>query len=269
MQQRKLALREALGQVGPKGVTIKSPAEQEAMRRAGHVVAGLLEVLGRALEPGMRTKELDRLAARELKRAGAIPAFLGYRGFPAVVCVSLNHEIVHGIPGDKVIQPGDLVKIDAGAVVDGYFADAARTFVAGDAPLGVVHLVQVTEEALRIGISAARAGAKVGDIGAAIQGFVEPRGYSLVREYVGHGIGRALHEEPQVPNYGVPGRGALLRPGMAIAIEPMVNLGTWRTAVLDDGWTVVTADGALSAHFEDTLVVTPDGPEVLTRLTAS
>ncbi|GBD10877.1 Methionine aminopeptidase 1 [bacterium HR23] len=247
------------------GITIKTPAEREAMRRAGQVVALVLERLGKALEPGMRTRDLDALAAQVIREAGARPAFLGYRGFPAVVCVSLNEEIVHGIPGERVIQEGDLVKIDAGAVVDGMYADAARSFPVGKVSPSVKALVEVTRNALEVGIGQARPGGSVGDIGYAIQRYVEDRGYAVVREYVGHGIGRNLHEEPAVPNYGVPGDGPRLLPGMAIAIEPMVNIGTYWTRVLDDGWTVVTADGSLSAHFEDTLIITEDGREVVTR----
>ncbi|MFN3973911.1 MAG: type I methionyl aminopeptidase [Dehalococcoidia bacterium] len=248
------------------GIAIKTPEEREAMRRAGQVVAWLLERLGKALEPGMRTRDLDALASQLIREAGARPAFLGYRGFPGVVCVSLNEEIVHGIPGERVIREGDLVKIDAGAIVDGFYADAARTFAVGKVPARVQALIEVTRAALETGIRHARPGAHIGDIGAAIQRYVEGRGYTVVREYVGHGIGRHLHEDPPVPNYGQPGEGPRLLPGMAIAIEPMVNMGTYWTRVLEDGWTVVTADGALSAHFEDTVVITEEGQEVVTRL---
>lgn len=249
----------------PSGITIKKPEEQEAMRRAGQVVALVLKRLGDALEPGMRTRDLDALASQVMKEAGARPAFLGYRGFPAVVCISLNEEIVHGIPGERVIREGDLVKIDAGAVVDGLYADAARSIPVGRVSPSVRALVEVTRNALEVGISHARPGAHIGDIGAAIQRYVEGRGYAVVREYVGHGIGRALHEDPAVPNYGQPGEGPRLLPGMAIAIEPMVNIGTYLTRVRDDGWTVVTADGTLSAHFEDTVIITETGCEVITR----
>jgi methionyl aminopeptidase len=237
------------------------------MRRAGQVVALVLERLGAALEPNMRTRDLDALAAQIIREAGARPAFLGYRGFPAVICVSLNDEIVHGIPGDRVIREGDLVKIDAGAVVDGLYADAARTFLVGEGSADARALVAITATALEVGIRHARPGAAIGDIGAAIQRYVEGRGYSVVREYVGHGIGRRLHEEPSVPNYGTPGEGPRLAPGMAIAIEPMVNRGTHLTRLREDGWTVVTADGSLSAHFEDTVLITETGCEVITRRT--
>ncbi|MBI4233478.1 MAG: type I methionyl aminopeptidase [Chloroflexi bacterium] len=248
----------------PRGVTIKSPQEIDLMRQAGRVVASVLDLLVHSVQPGMRTRELDTLAAREVKRLGAKPAFLGYRGFPATICVSLNEEIVHGIPGERSIKEGDLVKLDVGAVVGGMYGDAAATVVAGKAATAAQALVETTREALGVGIRATRAGARIGDIGAAIEAFVQDKGYWVVREYVGHGIGQVLHEDPQVPNYGVPGRGPLLRPGMTIAIEPMVNIGTWRTRVLGDGWTVVTADASLSAHFEHTLLVGQDGAEILT-----
>ncbi|MCS7206976.1 MAG: type I methionyl aminopeptidase [Dehalococcoidia bacterium] len=247
------------------GITLKTPEEQQAMRRAGQVVALVLERLGQALHPGMRTRDLDALAAQMIRQAGAQPAFLGYRGFPAVICVSLNEEIVHGIPGDRIIREGDLVKIDAGAIVDGMYADAARSFPVGKVHPRVHALIEVTRTALEVGIRQARPGAHIGDIGSAIQRYVESRGYAVVREYVGHGIGRALHEDPAVPNYGQPGEGPLLVPGMAIAIEPMVNMGTYLTRVQEDGWTVVTADGTLSAHFEDTVIITATGCEVITR----
>jgi methionyl aminopeptidase len=213
----------------------------------------------------MRTRDLDSLAAGEIKRLGAQPAFLGYRGFPATMCVSLNQEIVHGIPGDRVIKEGDLVKMDLGAVVDGLYGDAAVTVCAGRPSPAAQALMEVGRQALEEAIQAVRPGARVGDVGAATAAYAEGRGYSVVREYVGHGIGRALHEDPPVPNYGVPGSGPLLRPGMAIAIEPMVNVGTWKTQLQKDGWTVVTADGGLSVHFEHTVLVGPQGPEVLTR----
>ena len=236
------------------------------MREAGWVVAQVIEALKTAVQPGVRARELDALAAREIKRRGAAPAFLGYRGFPAHICVSLNEEIVHGIPGERALREGDLVKLDVGAILGGLYADAAVSVSCGEVSPQAQALLEVTRGALEAGIGAAQAGARTGDIGAAIQAFAEGRGYSVVREYVGHGIGRHLHEEPQVPNYGEPGQGALLQPGMAIAIEPMVNIGTWKTKVLEDHWTVVTEDGSLSAHFEHTILLTEDGAEVLTRL---
>ena len=248
----------------PGGITIKSPQELMAMRRAGQIVGATLSVLEEAVRPGIKTRELDAIAGREIKRLGGKAAFKGYRGFPATICTSINHEIVHGIPGDKVINEGDLVKMDVGAVVDGLIGDAAITVGAGKISDEARNLIDVTRLSLNEGIKAARDGARVGDIGAAIQQFAEARGYNVVREYVGHGVGRFLHEEPQIPNYGPSGRGPLLQQGFTIAIEPMVNIGGWRTRVLEDQWTVVTADGSLSAHFEHTIAITDGEAEVLT-----
>ena len=246
------------------GATIKSARELESMRAAGRVVALTVRTLLEALQPGITTRELDRIARKEIKALGAKPSFLGFRGYPAVICVSINEEIVHGIPGDRVIRDGDLVKIDAGAIVDGFHGDHAVSAVAGNATPEIQELVEVTRTALEKGIAAVRAGGRIGDISAAVESFVRPRGYELGREYVGHGIGRKLHEPPQVPNIGPGAQGPVLRPGMTLAIEPMVNLGGWQTRVLEDGWTVVTADGRLSAHFEHTVAVTDGSPEVLT-----
>ncbi len=237
------------------------------MRAAGGVVALTVKKLLQSLEPGITTGELDRIARKEIKALGAKPSFLGYPGptpYPAVICVSINDEIVHGIPGSRAIFEGDLVKIDAGAVVDGFHGDHAVTAVCGNGSPDLHRLVDTTREALNRGVGAVRSGGRVGDISAAVEGYVRPRGFELVREYVGHGIGRKLHEPPQVPNFGPAGQGPVLRPGMTVAIEPMVNVGGWQTRVLEDGWTVVTADGKLSAHFEHTVAVTEDGPEVLT-----
>ena len=246
--------------------SIKSPRELEAMRQAGQVVARMIAAITRAVEPGMTTKDLDDVAVQELRRNGAKPAFLGYMGFPATICTSVNEEIVHGIPGKRVLQNGDLVKCDVGAIVDGMHGDAAVTLPVGEVSKDAMRLLETTRESLNAAIGQVRAGARLGDIGAAVQSYAEPRGYGVVREYVGHGIGRKLHEEPQVPNYGLAGRGQMLRAGMAIAIEPMLNLGTWRTRMLEDGWTVVTADGQISAHFEHTMAVGEDGAEVMTLL---
>ncbi len=246
--------------------SIKSPRELEAMRQAGQVVARMIAAITRAVEPGMTTKDLDDVAVQELRRNGAKPAFLGYMGFPATICTSVNEEIVHGIPGKRVLQNGDLVKCDVGAIVDGMHGDAAVTLPVGEVSEDAMRLLETTRESLNAAIGQVRAGARLGDIGAAVQSYAEPRGYGVVREYVGHGIGRKLHEEPQVPNFGVAGRGQMLRAGMAIAIEPMLNLGTWRTRMLEDGWTVVTADGQISAHFEHTMAVGEDGAEVMTLL---
>ena len=234
------------------------------MRRAGVVVGATLSVLKREVRPGMRTRDLDTIAYREIKRLGGKPAFMGYRGFPATICSSVNDEIVHGIPGDKVIVEGDLIKMDVGAVVEGFIGDAAITVGVGDISDEARDLIEVTRLSLDEGIKAVRDGARVGDIGQAVESFAVGRGYSVVREYVGHGIGRFLHEDPQIPNYGPGGRGAPLRRGMTIAIEPMVNVGGWKTRLLDDQWTVVTEDGSLSAHFEHTVAVTDEGGDVLT-----
>lgn len=247
-----------------RAATVKSARELDAMRAAGRVVAAAIQRLREVLRPGVTTAYLDAEAHRVIEGQGAKPSFLGYLGFPATICTSINEEIVHGIPGDRVVQDGDLVKLDVGAVVNGFHGDAAVSLVAGTGTPQKEALVDVTRRALDAGIEAARAGGRVGDISAAVEGFVRERGYELVREYVGHGIGRQLHEPPQVPNVGTCGQGPRLRAGMTIAIEPMVNIGTWRTKVLEDQWTVVTADGALSAHFEHTLAITENGPEILT-----
>lgn len=252
--------------VRQRGITLKSPREIEFMRQAGHVVARAKAVLKEAIRPGMTTRELDEIAEAEIRRLGSVPSFKGYMGFPTTVCISINEEIVHGIPGDRVIQDGDMVSMDVGAIVEGFHGDSAFTVGVGDVSPEVTALMDVTREALERGIAAARHGSRVGDISWAVQSFVEEKGYSVVREYVGHGIGKALHEEPQIPNYGPPGAGLMLRKGLVIAIEPMVNIGGWQTRVLDDNWTVVTADGSLSAHFEDTLAITDGDAEVLTRL---
>ena len=246
------------------GITIKSPRELRIMREAGSVVAAAMDLLVRSFYPGMKTKELDAIASREIKRLGAKPSFKGYRGFPANICVSLNDEIVHGIPGDRVLREGDIVSLDMGAIVDGYHGDAAVTAGIGKVTPEAARLIEATRLSLELAIKQAKAGNRVGDISAAVQQFGEDQGYGVVREYTGHGIGQALHEDPSIPNVGEPGKGPLLRPGMVIAIEPMLNLGTWWTKVLEDGWTVVTADGALSAHFEHTLAITEDGPQILT-----
>lgn len=246
------------------GITIKSPQEMVAMRCAGKVVGATLSLLQESVKPGMMTRQLDAIAYKEITRLGGKPAFKGYRGFPATICASVNEEIVHGIPGERVLQEGDLVKMDVGAVVDGFIGDAAITVGVGEVTQEAKDLIEVTWRCLEAGINAARNSVRVGDIGAAIQAYAEARGYSVVREYVGHGVGRFLHEDPQVPNYGVTGKGPQLREGMTIAIEPMVNIGDWHTRVLDDHWTIVTLDGSLSAHFEHTIAITDGEPEILT-----
>ena len=244
----------------------KRADELEKMRRAGRVVGEALEILQKAVRPGVTTAELDEIAEREIRARGAIPSFKGYRGFPATICTSLNSEIVHGIPGKRVLKEGDLMKLDCGAIVEGYHGDAAVTIAVGEVSPEALKLIEATERALQAGIAEARPGNRIHDIGAAVQTVAEGAGFSVVREYVGHGIGRALHEDPPVPNYGKPGTGLALEAGLVIAIEPMVNVGSYGTRLLPDGWTVVTADGALSAHFEHTIAITDDGPEVLTAV---
>lgn len=236
------------------------------MRRAGRVVGETLQICREKVRAGMTTRELDTIAEEAIRSRGGIPSFKGYRGFPATLCTSLNSEIVHGIPGDRVIQDGDLVKIDCGAIVEGFHGDSACTVAIGDVPPESLKLVEATERSMWAGIAEAKPGNRVGDIGSAVQTVAEGAGFSVVREYVGHGIGRALHEDPPIPNHGQPGKGLKLEPGLVIAIEPMINIGTYETRLLGDGWTVVTADGSLSAHFEHTVAVTDDGPEVLTAL---
>jgi methionyl aminopeptidase len=252
-----------------RGITVKSAKELEIMSRAGRVVAQAKARLREAVAPGVTTRELDRIAEEEITRLGGIPSFKGYTGigappFPGTICASVNEEIVHGIPGDRVLQDGDIVSLDVGAIVDGFHGDSAFTCAVGSVAEDRQRLIDATREALRLGIGEARAGARIGDISAAVESHATALGYSVVRQYVGHGIGRQMHEEPQVPNYGVAGRGPLLRKGMTIAIEPMLNVGTWETTQLEDGWTVVTADGKLSAHFEDTIAITENGAEIFT-----
>lgn len=248
-------------------IELKSARDREKMRRAGRVVAEVLQLLRQAVHAGMQTRDLDVIADREIKNRGGIPVFKGYHGYPASVCVSLNDQVVHGIPGSRVIQSGDLVSIDLGAVVDGFVGDAAFSMFVDQAPdERASELLRVTEESLHKGIAAATAGGRLGDIGAAVQQHVESHGFSVVRDFVGHGVGRQMHEEPQVPNYGTAGRGLLLKPGLAIAIEPMVNAGGYHVDVGDDGWTVTTRDHSLSAHFEHTIFIAEDGPEILTAI---
>lgn len=248
------------------GIIIKSASEIALMRHAGRIVAEVLRTLSREVRPGLRTKELDSLTAREVVRLGGVASFLGYRGFPANLCVSINDEIVHGIPGERIIHEGDIVSLDFGAIFQGFQADAALTIPVGKVSPEVTELLEVTRNALQVGIRAARSGNRIGDISAAIQNYSESRGFSVVREYSGHGIGRDLHEEPQIANFGSAGQGLLLRPGMTIALEPMVNIGGWKTRVATNNWTVLTVDGSLSAHFEHTIVITDGEAEVLTRI---
>lgn len=250
-------------------ITLKTPQETAKMRAAGRVVAEILSACRAAVRPGVTTGELDRIAADILRRHGATSNFKGYGvpvlpPFPGVICTSVNEQIVHGIPGKRRLKEGDIVSIDAGAIVEGWHADAAVTVPVGEVAPQAAKLIAVTDEALRRAIGAAVVAKRLGDIGAAVQRFVEGQGFTVVRNYVGHGIGRAMHEEPQVPNYGAPERGLQMREGLCIAIEPMVNVGRSETKTLPDQWTVVTADGSLSAHFEHTLCCTAAGPVVLT-----
>lgn len=253
-------------------ITIKSQRELDKMRKAGEIVMLAHRKVEEMIAPGVTTRELDRIAAEVIRGKGAIASFKGvpcpYGGidFPGVICASVNNEVIHGIPGDRVLKEGDIISIDIGAILDGYHGDAARTYPVGKVSPEAMRLIQVTEEAFNRGMVQAVEGNHIRDISRAIQSYVEENGYSVVRDYVGHGIGREMHEEPQIPNYVSAYRGVRLACGMTLAIEPMVNAGTWRVNVLSDGWTVVTADGSLSAHHENTIAVTPRGPEILTAL---
>ena len=236
------------------------------MELAGSIVGSALTLLKKSVEPGITTKELDTIAYKEITKLGAKPTFKGYRGFPATICASVNEEIVHGIPGKRVLKDGDIIKMDVGATINGFIGDAAISVAVGKVSLDAKQLMDATEESLKKGIYAAQPGNRIGDIGTAVQTYGESLGYGVVREFVGHGVGRHLHEEPQVPNYRDPskGPGPILKPGMCIAIEPMFNIGGWETHILDDDWTVVTKDGTLSSHFEHTIAITDDGPKILT-----
>lgn len=247
-------------------ITLKSPEQIAKMRQAGRVVAEMLQACADAARPGLTTNDLDKVARGVLAKRKAKSNFLGYHGYPAVICTSPNSVIVHGIPGDYRLEEGDIISIDCGAIIDGWHGDAARTIPVGEISEEARKLITVTEESLWAGIQHVRSGARLTDIGHAVQTVAEGAGFSVVREYVGHGIGRAMHEEPQVPNYGEPGKGIKLKVGHVLAVEPMVNLGSCETQLNDDGWTVITADGSLSAHFEHSIAVTDDGPEVLTLL---
>ena len=247
-------------------IAIKNSREISMMREACIISARALKLAGEAVEPGVTTGELDRIVRRYIESQGAKPSFLGYGGFPASACISVNETVIHGIPDKRIIKAGDIVSIDVGAYFNGYHGDNAATFAAGDISAEAQGLLTATKESLYEGIAQAVAGNRIGDIGSAVQRYVEMRGYSVVRQFVGHGVGTDLHEEPNVPNFGTPGRGTRLTPGMTLAIEPMINVGTHEVKVLGDGWTTVTADGSLSAHFEHTVAITPDGPVILTRL---
>ena len=260
----------AAGKENPKGITVKSERELDLMREAGRIIAEAKAAVKEALAPGVTSLEMDALAEEIIKKRGAIPSFKGYQPaphmppFPATICFSFNEEIVHGIPNDRKMQIGDIVSIDFGAIVEGYHGDSAFTAGVRTITDSAQKLIDVTAASLVEGIKKAEIGNRLTDISNAIQVYAESEGFAVVREYVGHGIGRALHEEPQIPNYGTPGRGPVLREGMVFAIEPMLNVGTWKTKVMPDGWTIVTEDGELSAHSEHTVAITTDGPEVLT-----
>ena len=247
-------------------IILKSRLEIEKMRKSNAIVAAILEELRKKIRPGVKTIELDRLSEDLALKKGARPAFKGYRGYPYSLCTSVNSEVVHGMPSDRELKEGDIVSLDFGILNDGYYGDAAVTVPVGEITPGARKLLKITEEALYRGIAEVKAGNRIGDISVAIQGHVEAAGYSVVRDLVGHGIGKSLHEDPQVPNYGSGGRGIELKPGMVFAIEPMVNEGTYRVEILRDGWTVVTADGKLSAHFEHSVAITENGPVILSRI---
>ena len=245
-------------------IELKTAREIGIMRRAGRIVAEVLKELRQAVKPGVTTRALDAISQAGIERRGGTPAFLGYRGFPATLCASVNDEVVHGIPGDRVLRAGDIIGLDLGAIVDGYYGDAAITVPVGAVTPDVARLLDVTREALARGIAQATVGSRLENISAAVQRHAEAAGFSVVRQFVGHGIGKRLHEDPAVPNYGRPDRGPRLKAGMVLAIEPMVNLGGSEVKVLADGWTAVTADHSLSAHFEHTVAITERGPEILT-----
>ena len=244
-------------------INIRTPQEIEIMRQNNRLVAHVLQKLREAIKPGITTKELDQLAEGAIREAGATPAFKGYRGYPASLCVSINEEVVHGIPGPRRLQEGEIVSLDVGAYRNGYYGDAAITVPVGKVTEQAARLLEVSQQALTKGIEQATHGNRLLDISHAIQSWVESQGFSVVRDFVGHGIGRALHEDPQVPNFGPPHHGPRLRPGMILAIEPMINVGTWEVKVLEDGWTVVTADRSLSAHFEHTIAISDGEPDIL------
>ena len=246
-------------------IVCKSASELERMRIANRLVADVLQELEGLVQPGVTTGELDEVAEERIRAAGAVPAFKGYRGFPATLCASVNDEVVHGIPSDRRLSDGDILSLDMGVLMDGFYGDSAVTLAVGPIAESTRRLLAVTEEALEHAIAQVRVGGRVSDLGHAVQQHVEQHEFSVVREFVGHGIGTALHEEPQIPNYGAPGRGPRLIEGMVLAIEPMVTMGKSAVKVLKDGWTAVTRDGSLAAHFEHTVAVTSDGPVVLTR----
>lgn len=245
-------------------ITLKSPREIELMRQAGKTTAAARALAREMVTPGITTAQIDREVRHFIEKSGAKPTFLGYGGFPGSVCLSVNDEVIHGIPGSRTIQEGDIVSVDVGATWKGFVGDCAGTYVAGKGSDEALRLIQVTRQSFFEGMKFARAGYRIGDISHAVQTYVEKNGFSVVREYVGHGVGAELHEAPEVPNYGEPGRGPRLLKGMTIAVEPMVNAGTYEVRVLKDGWTVKTKDGKLSAHYENTILITDGEPEILT-----
>ena len=246
-------------------IVLKTSRELSKMREAGRISSRALRLAGEAVEPGVTTAEIDRLVRQYIEKEGATPSFLGYGGFPASACISVNNQVIHGIPSKKhVLKEGDIVSIDIGAYYNGYHGDNAWTFPCGEISKEAQALLDATRESLFEGIKMAKAGNRIGDIASAVQQYVEARNYSVVRDFVGHGVGAKLHEDPSVPNFGTPGRGVRLLPGMTIAIEPMINAGTYEVRVLEDQWTTVTADGKISAHFEHTIAITPEGPQILT-----
>lgn len=245
-------------------IRVKSAKEVELMRRAGRITAAARALAGKMVVPGITTLEIDKAVKAFIKSQGAVPTFLGYGGFPKSVCISINEEVIHGIPGHRKIKDGDVVSIDVGATKDGYVGDCAATFIAGNASKEALRLVEVTRQSFYEGIKFARPGCRVSDIGAAVQKYVEANGFSVIRDYVGHGVGAVLHEDPEVPNFGVPGHGPRLVRGMTIAVEPMVAMGDWQIKVLKDDWTVITKDGSLAAHYENSLLITDGEPEILT-----
>ncbi len=245
-------------------IVLKTTEEIEIMRRAGRIVGAVLDLVEETIEPGLTTSQLDMLIEDYIRSHGAIPAFKNYHGYPASACISIDDEVVHGIPGNRKIQAGDIVSVDVGAIVDDYYGDGARTFPVGEVSQAKTQLMEWTYKCLLAGIDKARKGNKLGEISAAVQQTAESKGYGVVRQLVGHGIGRKMHEEPQVPNFGSPTEGPVLKPGMVLAIEPMINMGTYDVKTMPDGWTIVTADGLPSAHFEHTVAITENGPEILT-----
>lgn len=247
-------------------ILLKSEVDLEMMRRSGEVLAKIMQKLREFIRAGRRTREIDQLAEELLRKAGAVSAFKGYKGFPATICASVNEEIVHGIPNDRILSEGDIISLDLGINYQGYFSDAALTIGIGKVSSRVKKLIEVSKKALVLGVKQARVNNHLSDISYAIQSYVERQGFSVVRQFVGHGIGKSLHEEPEIPNFGRPHQGPLLKAGMCFAIEPMVNMGTWESKILENGWTAVTKDGLSSAHFEHTVAITERGTEVLTNL---